>query len=611
MTSIVPKLDDIEFDRLVEDGRGLIPRYAPQWTDHNLHDPGITLIDLIAWLVDQQVYRIGFVGDSLRAAFTRLMGIAPRGPVPAKMLIWPKPAVPVMNLNKGTEINSPDAVDARFTLMQDIRTVEQSISGIFTWTDGMRKPLGTGLTEGRDPLDLLPAWGGGPEMLEIMLDVPIPPLAGAGPVSLGFEVSWEAGENPVKWDEVALEQWDKGGFWRPLEIEDGTEGLRQSGVILFSPHPASDADRFRLRLDQGYRPGAVRITRIGFNVLPAQEGWKDPGGVIGEGTDLPDQTVEVETSDIVEAVMPLVIVTNIAGKETCWERKEDLTESGPGDAHYRLTAEGIAFGNGLNGQVVPAGAQIRMGQVRRTCGAAGAVSAGLKWTIAGEVYGTNIEASTPGRNRDGLMELLAQARKLSRMREGKLSAEALREFLMSAGLGLADVQVTSQRRPGLDGDAPGSRTVLVLPVRNPELPPGLPRERLRDEIEAVLAPLRLLGERLYVSPPVYVGVDVALTLVVEADADADDLHAEAEAILRARLWDLDLRPDVKPWPAGRDVTVGEIEALMARLDQVVRVPECLLAREDEALGREKVVLDDREIALAQTVTLTVQRKGAA
>lgn len=613
MTSFVPELDDIEFDRLVEEGRGLIPRYAPEWTDHNLHDPGITLIDLIAWLVDQQVYRIGFVGDSLRAAFTRLMGIAPRGPEPAEMLIWPKGQVQVMNLSEGTEIRSPDAVEARFTLMADIRTVATRIGEISTWTDGVQKPLGNGLAEGRDPLDLLPPWAGGPQMLEIKLDDLIKPLATSGPVSLGFAVSGETGA--AEWERVVLEQRDPGGFWRALETLDCTGGLRHSGVILFQPNGALKSRRFRLRLDQGFRPGKVTVNRIGLNVLPAREGWNDRGGVIGEGTGLPDQTVGVETEDIVDRDETLIIEANIAGVETRWEWHDDLTESRPDQPHYRLTAEGIAFGNGVNGKIVPGGAQIRMGPVRRTCGAEGAVSAGLEWTIAGELYGTNIAASTAGRNRDGLMDLLARARQVSRARQGMLSADSLREFLLSAGLGLADVQVTARRRPGLDGrDAPGSRTVLILPQRDPETRPGPSRERLRDEVETVLAPLRLLGERLYVSPPGYVNLTVVLTLVVEADADAASLQTEAEAIVRARLWDMRGREDVDvdPWPAGRKVTVGEIEGLMAKkLEPVVRVPDCRIARAGEVPGREAIELGDREIALAQEVSVSVLREGSA
>ena len=74
MTSIVPDLDSTTFEQLVERARGLIPRYAPGWTDHNLHDPGMTLLDLLAWIVDQQVYRTGFVGDHHLEAFAALLG---------------------------------------------------------------------------------------------------------------------------------------------------------------------------------------------------------------------------------------------------------------------------------------------------------------------------------------------------------------------------------------------------------------------------------------------------------------------------------------------------------------------------------------------------------
>ncbi|MEZ4496532.1 MAG: hypothetical protein R2845_07095 [Thermomicrobiales bacterium] len=38
-------------DDLVEEGL-LIPFYAPEWTDHNAHDPGVTLLELFAWLAE-------------------------------------------------------------------------------------------------------------------------------------------------------------------------------------------------------------------------------------------------------------------------------------------------------------------------------------------------------------------------------------------------------------------------------------------------------------------------------------------------------------------------------------------------------------------------------
>ena len=611
MTSIVPLLDDLAFDQLVADNRGLIPRYAPEWTDHNLSDPGITLIDLIAWLTDQQIYRIGFVGDSLRGAFTRLMGIEPRGPEAAELLVWPAGSVPVSDLRAGTQLRTPDALDARFTLTRDVRTVGPAIDDILLWKDGRSRTLGTGLTEGRDPVDLLPVSGGGPAMLEIELDGDVVPLTDAGPVSLGLQLTAEAGG--AGWTPARVEQWDEaGGFWHVLEGEDLTRGLRRSGVILFRPKPLTPARRFRLRLDQGFRHRPARLYRLALNVLPASEGVDDRGGEIGEGTGLPYQLVEVETADIVDRNKNLVIETDVGGVTMRWTRTSDLALSGPDDAHYSLTPEGLLFGNGLNGRTVPRGSQILMGPVRRTAGEGGAVTAGLRWTIAGTVFGTNIAASTAGRDRDGLRQLVDRARAASREREGLLSAAAIRAALLGSGLGLADAQVTARRRPGLDDrDTPGARTVLLLPVRDPDTAPGPAPARLRERAERALAPLRLLGERLYVSFPLHAPVDISLALVVDPDADVAALRVEAEARLRARLWDLRRRPDVAPWPAGRAVKVGEIEGLVAELPQVSRVPDCRIARAGRVPGRAAIELGDRGIALAGAIDLRVIRDGTA
>jgi hypothetical protein len=48
---------------LVQEARALIPRRAPAWTDHNVHDPGITFIELFAWLVEMQLYQLNRVGE--------------------------------------------------------------------------------------------------------------------------------------------------------------------------------------------------------------------------------------------------------------------------------------------------------------------------------------------------------------------------------------------------------------------------------------------------------------------------------------------------------------------------------------------------------------------
>jgi hypothetical protein len=69
----VPTLDDRRFDDLVEEARALIPAYQPDWTDHNESDPGITLLELFAWLAEMLIYRADQVPERQLRAFLRLL----------------------------------------------------------------------------------------------------------------------------------------------------------------------------------------------------------------------------------------------------------------------------------------------------------------------------------------------------------------------------------------------------------------------------------------------------------------------------------------------------------------------------------------------------------
>jgi hypothetical protein len=41
-------LDDRRFQDIVDQAKGLIPQYCPEWSDHNVSDPGVALIELFA-----------------------------------------------------------------------------------------------------------------------------------------------------------------------------------------------------------------------------------------------------------------------------------------------------------------------------------------------------------------------------------------------------------------------------------------------------------------------------------------------------------------------------------------------------------------------------------
>jgi hypothetical protein len=73
MPLTLPDLDDRAYADLVAEARSLIPAFAPDWTDHNPADPGITLIELFAWLIEMLLYRVNQVTDANRLAFLRLI----------------------------------------------------------------------------------------------------------------------------------------------------------------------------------------------------------------------------------------------------------------------------------------------------------------------------------------------------------------------------------------------------------------------------------------------------------------------------------------------------------------------------------------------------------
>ena len=57
----IPNLDDRNFTDLVEEARSMIPQYAPEWTNQNASDPGITLIELLAYVSEMLIYRLNRV----------------------------------------------------------------------------------------------------------------------------------------------------------------------------------------------------------------------------------------------------------------------------------------------------------------------------------------------------------------------------------------------------------------------------------------------------------------------------------------------------------------------------------------------------------------------
>ena len=125
-----PKLDDRSFNDIVEEAISMIPRYSPEWTNHNASDPGITLIELAAWMTDLLIYRLNQVPDKNYVAFLNLLGIKLRAPRAAKALIRfalvegaAKQRVP-----RGTQVSTPQATEEHTVTFETARDVMISSS---------------------------------------------------------------------------------------------------------------------------------------------------------------------------------------------------------------------------------------------------------------------------------------------------------------------------------------------------------------------------------------------------------------------------------------------------------------------------------------------------
>ena len=82
-----PALDDRGFDDLVAELTARIPAHTPEWTNPRPGDPGVTLIELFAWLADTILYRANLIPERQRLAFLRLLGMTMRPAAPARGVV--------------------------------------------------------------------------------------------------------------------------------------------------------------------------------------------------------------------------------------------------------------------------------------------------------------------------------------------------------------------------------------------------------------------------------------------------------------------------------------------------------------------------------------------
>ena len=384
----LPNLDDKTFDVLIDEVTKLIPQQAAAWTDHNRHDPGMTLIELFGWLTEMQQYYLNRVRGENYLKFLKLLGTRPHAatsaraditfnftddtcagtcipagtPLRAGALVFetedelhvvPATLIKVLSDSRAGLQDNTDANDIAGLSFSVFGTEARQQSRLYL---GFDKALWTMQT---DETAQTPA-------TEVRLSVTFN-LFEAYPVARG-----EHGGEPIEIVPSARLLWeyfDTNGVWAPLHVlHDETLMLSQSGRLFFTAPmnmqrriiPPLDDNLFWLRAtveQDGYELPPAADTIL-LNTVSAMERETLSEVLTFSGTGEPDQ-VHLASSHLARHDDLFVQVERGDGTWSDWEPRDALDASGPEDRHYRIeerdAGTAIVFGDGNQGAVPPQG----------------------------------------------------------------------------------------------------------------------------------------------------------------------------------------------------------------------------------------------------------------
>ena len=424
--SIEPvKLDDLAWSQMVDATRRRIPAASSgQWTLHAPVDPGITLLDLFAFLLEQRVYWMDHVPDSLIRGALSLLG---EKPLPTQV------AATVMQVRNVEEfLVLPRA--ARFTLAASTPPLiftadKQTLLLPFDILDNQREHVCVKI-DGKDRtadvghgkvVRLFPANGEAAEVkIVFLLRKPLPQNIGPKRFSLLVEL-FEPSNVAPQWSPKVLAppppaakvSWfysTREGNRAPFaesEVKDGTAGLRRSGVVTLPLKSDWDLDEKEavrglfaytlwLVVEKATFSAPPRLRRLLPNVVIARHQRKSvkhrlnakwlplPGNEIAIA-DLPENDI-IKDYPAIESTIGLKIRER-DGKWHRWERTTDLEFHGPSDRVFVAdrTLGTIKFGDGLTGRlpVLMDGEeeQLRIHYMVGG-GSAGKLGTSLRWTTS-------------------------------------------------------------------------------------------------------------------------------------------------------------------------------------------------------------------------------------
>lgn len=603
-----PVLDDLRFQSdLVDEARRRIVRYCPEWTEYNLSDPGITLIELFAWMSEQILYRLNQVPEKNYIRFLDMLGVQlqPASSATAELtfrLSAPFPLTPgddtVAIVPAGLEVATralPDTPEVIFTTddqlvikppkLAELRGVDFHKNylprlGIETFHpfDRLSPRIGDTFYLGFD--DSNPLSG---QILQI--SVTCDPSEAAGIRREDPPLVWECSLGDGAWQEIVPSN-------SPSE-KDTTGGLNNpQGDITFYLPLSMKPDlvyghiafwircRFeQRRKEQGRYSASPRITMIEARTLGSSTmathavfvEYEELGVSNGE----PGQSFILENRPILALrENEFVAVEEIQNGEATfvpWQLVENFANSRRHDRHFTLdTASGeISFGPRIRqpdgtirqyGRIPEPGRHIMINRYRYGGGVDGNVPAGQIQVMRSAVpyidRVTNLKRASGGRDQEELAEAKLRSQRELRAQHRAVTAEDFENLAMSSTRAVARVKcnVPGASSPWLP---PGMVELLVVPAAHEALRQGdLSKLALEDSlirtIESYLDGYRLLSTTIRVREPSYIGVKVKAEIMPSEFSRPEEVSGRVAEVLKLFLSPL-------PPPADSELPDGILE----------------------------------------------------
>ena len=585
-----PDLDDRRWQDLVDEAVVRIKKRAPQWTDQNPSDIGMTLVELFAWLTETLIYRLNRVPEKQYVAFLDLLGItrAPQNPAQTLLTFTARPGT--AEIPAGTPVQTP-GTEAVLPVVFETDSALRGSELVAAGAMSIALPKGAA----RVHKDVSQAFAGGTcaalavdlgiddamqlclgvtsqQQTPTLFDVYIEPFRSVVDTTLGQKIEWvysAAGQlDPARWLPFEVVSDATAGLTRPglvrLRLPTGanwapqetikwptnpahsvTTALRWLGVRLTRQKdpldPATNPPRLRVRLD-----------RMMLNTTSASAVASVKNELLGLGDGTPHQVFRFAQRPVYARPFtdtPYDHVTVTVGGAT-WTAVDFLPDrAGPSYLLDPVTGE-ITFGDhdavaGTGQGTVPTAGQRIVASYRYvSAGANGNVPAGLLHVPTTNVTGVtgvvNPVPASGGTDEEPIEKTKRRAPDLLRHGDRAVTAEDYEALALTASSEIASVRCLAPRQTGgaagtwwTYGDlqrTPGKVNLIVVPDLGPETPQPEPSLALSREVHRVLDRRRDVTAELAVRGPRYVPVGIKVTVQVFQRAKDDGLISGKEDV---------------------------------------------------------------------------------